>query len=446
MQDPDSSRALDDAADRPTPSQLRSLVDLEEGWISRRIFWDQSIYQLELERIFARCWIFVAHESQVAQCGDFLTTRIGEDSVIVCRGRDEKVHVFLNSCTHRGNRICFAETGRATAFTCNYHGWTFAQDGALVGMPSEDLYNKTCRHFDKAALGLKRARVGSYKGLVFATFDEMAPTLEEYLGDYRWYLDVLLDNDEGGTEFVDGNIKSQIDCNWKFPAENFIGDAYHAIFTHHAGAIAMLGQGVGRVCQERAFQVHTNGHGWQFALDMIGNALTLGEQEIIDYLKERETRVAERIGKLRSRMIGAQSSATLFPHLSFLAGHNAFRTWNPIGPRRIEVHTWVLVNKAAPAGLKEKYRRGVMRTFSPAGVLEMDDGENWENATQMNAGVVTRRQNLHYGLGLDSRVEHGDLPGHVHLRKFNDANQRAFYQRWLDLLCADDWSQVPKRE
>jgi ethylbenzene dioxygenase alpha subunit len=85
-----------------------------------------------------------------------------------------------------------------------------------------------------------------------------------------------------------------------------------------------------------------------------------------------------------------------------------------------------------------------MRTFSPSGTLEMDDGENWENATQTAAGVVSRRQKLHYGLGLNSRVEHEELPGSVHLRKFNDSNQRAFYQRWLELLCAEDWSQLPE--
>ena len=75
-----------------------------------------------------------------------------------------------------------------------------------------------------------------------------------------------------------------------------------------------------------------------------------------------------------------------------------------------------------------------MRTFSPSGTLEMDDGENWEHATQINTGVVTRRQKLHYGLGLTSKIEHDDLKGEIHLRKYNDANQRAFYRRWLELM------------
>lgn len=98
------------------------LLDLENGWIDRRIFFDRDIYEAELERIFARCWLFVAHESQIAAPGDFLTTYMGEDAVIVARGRDRSINVFLNSCTHRGNRVCFAEAGRARSFVCNYHG------------------------------------------------------------------------------------------------------------------------------------------------------------------------------------------------------------------------------------------------------------------------------------------------------------------------------------
>jgi ethylbenzene dioxygenase alpha subunit len=169
---------------------------------------------------------------------------------------------------------------------------------------------------------------------------------------------------------------------------------------------------------------------------MVGNAMTLGEQDVVDYLRSREAEVAERLGKVRSRMIGSVASVTTFPNFSFLPGHNAFRTWVPKGPHRTEIHTWVMVNKNIPFELKEKYRKGVMRTFSPSGVLEMDDGENWEHATMANAGVVTRRQKLHYGLGLNSKIDNPDLKGEIHLRKYNDANQRAFYARWLELMTA----------
>lgn len=417
---------------------LRSLVDFDKSRIDRRVYWDEAIYRLELERIFARCWLFVAHESQVKEPGDFLTTYMGEDGVVVARGVDGKISVFLNSCTHRGNKICLAEAGNKRRFTCNYHGWTFDSTGALVGLPQEELYKKTCSGFDKKQMGIRNARVESYKGLVFATFDDEAESLDQFLGDYRWYLDVLLDNDADGTEFLPGNIKSRMQCNWKYPSENFAGDSYHAAWTHNSGAVALFGQGVAKSNQEKSYQVNMNGHGWQFGLDMVGNAMVLGEQDIVDYLRENEAKVAARLGKLRSRMVGAISSANLFPHTSFLPGQNTFRTWHPKGTSAIELHTWVLVNKSAPAALKDLYMKGVMRTFSPSGVLEMDDGDNWENATATNQGVVTRQQKLHYGLGSDSSIGHDELKGNVHLRKYNDSNQLAFYHKWLEMMTAEE--------
>lgn len=422
---------------------FHQLVDVENGWIDRRIFWDEAIYQLELERIFARCWVCVGHESQFARPGDFITSYIGQDSVIVARDRRGAINVFLNSCSHRGNRVCFAEAGTAPRFTCNFHGWSFGLDGALVGVHEEEYYD-SCASFDKSKLGLHRARVGTYKGLVFATFDPEAPGLDEYLGDFRYYLDVLLDNDAGGTEFLDGNVKSRLRCNWKFPAENFVGDAYHAGWTHASAAHAMFGKDV-KVNPTRSFQANVNGHGMEFGLDLVGNALGLAEPEVIEYLRENEARFAERLGKLRSRMVGGMSSSNVFPNLAYLTGYNTWRTWTPKGPHEIELHTWVLVNRDMPERLKEAYRKGVSRTFSPTGAFEADDGENWEHCTRSNAGVVTRRQKLHYGLGLDSRIEHEEFPGAVHRVQLNDANQRAFYQRWADLMSAARWADVPKR-
>lgn len=425
---------------RRTDFDFHSLVDTKNGQIDRRIFWDQDIYALELERIFARAWIFVGHESQIAKPGDFLTTFIGQDGVIVARARDKSVHVFLNSCTHRGNKVCFAETGNSRQFTCNFHGWSFGLDGSLLGAHEEDVYEGN-ESFDKSKLGLHKARVQTYHGLIFATFDPEAPTLEDFLGDYRFYLDVILDNDAGGTEFIDGCIKSRLKCNWKFPAENFIGDAYHAGWTHVSAAMVLFGQNV-ELRKDKSYHANAQGHGTEFGLDLYGNAMTLDEPEIVEYLKENEAKFAERLGKLRARMVGSMSSATVFPNMSYLCGHNAWRSWVPKGPHEIELHTWIIVNKDVPESLKQKYRVGIMKTFSPSGILEMDDGENWEYCTQSNQGVVTRRQKLHYGMGLDSDIDHPELQGNVHLNQINDANQRAFYHRWAEFMSAESWSDI----
>ncbi|WP_395104688.1 aromatic ring-hydroxylating dioxygenase subunit alpha [Actinomadura sp. SCN-SB] len=421
-----------------------ALYDLDDGWLDRRVFWDRDLYELELERIFARCWLFVAHESQLPRPGAFLTTWMGEDNVLVVRRRDGSIGAYLNSCPHRGNRVCTAEAGTARGFVCNYHGWSFGLDGALTGVHESAAFGREPT-FDRSRLGLTPvAQLDTYKGLVFATFDPAAPPLRDYLGDFAFYLDVMLDNDEGGTEFAGGSIKSVLGCNWKIAAENFAGDALHAGWTHASGAQAMLGRDVAELGAEDAesYHVNVNGHCWEFNLDGVGNAATLADPLVMAYLRDNEKRFAERLGPLRARMVGSISSVNVFPNFSFLPGQNTFRTWQPKGPHRTELHTWVLVNRNAPQEVKDAWRKGAMMTFSPSGVFEMDDGENWELSTRSNQGVVTRRQRLYYGLGSGTAIEHPELPGNVHRGQINDANQRAFYRRWSQLLRARTWDEV----
>jgi ethylbenzene dioxygenase alpha subunit len=423
-------------------SDIGHLVDPDGGWVDRSIYWDPDIYALELERIFARSWLFLAHESQVPRPGDFITTWMGQDRVIVVRGRDGTVGAYLNSCPHRGNVVCHAEAGKARGFVCNYHGWSFGLDGRLVGMHEVEAFERT-PGFDRGKLGLTPvAKIGTYKGLVFATFDPDAPSLADYFGEFTYYLDVMLDNDEGGTEFMPGCIRSMLPCNWKVAAENFAGDALHAGWTHDSGAQAMLGRGVGKVPDENSYQANVNGHCWEFNLDLLGNAATFGDRTVLRWLRDREPEMARRLGPLRARMVGSMSSVNVFPNFSFLPGQSTFRVWQPRGPQLTELQTWVLVNRNAPDHIKEAYRKGVMMTFSPAGVFEMDDGDNWQYATRANDGVVTRRQRLYYGLGLGTGIDHPELPGNVHQGQVNDANQRAFLERWAKLMDARSWAEV----
>ena len=156
-------------------------------------------------------------------------------------------------------------------------------------------------------------------------------------------------------------------------------------------------------------------------------------------------KVAERLGEFRSKLIGSISSFTVFPNFSFLPGQNTVRIWQPRGPNKIELYTWVIVNKNAPQEIKDKWRRGAMMTFSPTGVFEMDDGENWEYCTKTSRGMVTRYQDLYVGLGMDTRLENSELPGNVFKGQLNECNARAFYQRWKDLLESPTWADVPDR-
>src|SRR5688500_17590497 len=154
--------------------ELLKMVDPTTGTVDRRIYSDVDIYNLEMERIYARAWNFMCHTSQIPDPGDFFMTFIGEDRVIVVRDNEGNPQVLVNSCRHRGNAVCRAEEGHASSFMCTYHGWTYDLKGALVGVPGfKEVYHE---ELDRENWGLiKAAQVDTYKGFIFANMDREAP-------------------------------------------------------------------------------------------------------------------------------------------------------------------------------------------------------------------------------------------------------------------------------
>src|SRR5438132_10013576 len=149
-------------------------IDIKKGLISREMFVNDELYRDELEKIFTRAWLFVGHESQIPKPGDFFTSRMGEESVILCRDKKNQIHVFLNTCRHRGMKVCLYDEGNTSLFTCPYHSWSYTTDGKLQGVPMYKTIYEGC--MDKSEWSLiEVAQLTNYKGTIWATWDKNAP-------------------------------------------------------------------------------------------------------------------------------------------------------------------------------------------------------------------------------------------------------------------------------
>jgi phenylpropionate dioxygenase-like ring-hydroxylating dioxygenase large terminal subunit len=108
---------------------------IEQGRLPGRVFGDDTILEWEYERIFGRCWLFLGHESEIPEPGDYVLRRMGRDSVIVVRDDNRKINVLLNHCRHWGATLCSFDQGNTSRFRCPYHGWTYKTTGELIAAP-----------------------------------------------------------------------------------------------------------------------------------------------------------------------------------------------------------------------------------------------------------------------------------------------------------------------
>ena len=417
-------------------TDARRLVDVDAGMVDRSIFNDPGIYQQELEQIFARCWLLLCHETQIPNPGDFISAYMGEDPVLVTRGQDGVIRAFLNVCRHRGNRVCRADSGNSNAFVCAYHGWTYGTDGKLVAVPSlkEAYYDE----LDTSKWGLVPvAQLETYRGLVFATFDPTAPPLLEYLGEMAWYLDTFFDRREGGIEVYGGVQKWTVKCNWKAPAENFTGDAYHAPWSH-LSAILTSFSASSASRQSWTGSVLTPGNGHGIVALGPGDAAEVPLPEIEAYEEEVRPEVVKRLGDRINRI--NPLFGTCFPNFSFNIGPaHTLRIWHPRGPDTCEIWVMGYYDKAAPPHIKELTRLNSLRSFSMAGTFEQDDMDNWEEVTKTARGPMSRRLPSHIAMGQGHDPFNEELMARASEYRISETNHRAFYQRWSQLMSSDSW-------
>jgi len=399
------------------------MVGNQGSWVSRKAFIDPEIYQREQELIFGRCWLFLGHESQLPNRRDFITTYMGEEPVIVTRDSNGVLRGFINTCRHQGMRVCRADQGNAAAFTCSYHAWTYDTTGALIGVPKL----QACYYgeLDKSQLGLLPVRVESYKGLIFGTFDDDAVSLHDFLGEIAWYLDIFLDRREGGTELIGGVHRWVMNSNWKVGAINNAGDNYHVAYAHSSTRVLPRAQADPA---RTTIEVETDpGHSLvYFGFEGEGGRRDLNP-DVQSYFDSTEAEAVNRLGAQRGRKT-ANTVGLVFPNFGWIGP--SLRVYQPRGPHRTELRSFVLVDKDAPAAVKAAIRRNYIMTFGPSGMLEQDDGENLTQVSASSRGPISRQLDFQYGMGLGHEYYDENLPGL--LAKGPSENiHRSFQKRWV---------------
>ena len=170
-------------------TDVTKLVDSENGLLDPRIYTDPDLYEAELEHVFGRCWLFLAHDTMIPKAGDFIQTYMARTRCSSSARATARCKAFLNQCRHRGMRICRADLGSTKTFTCTYHGWAYDIAGRSDQRAPRG--RRVPQRDRQAAAGDRsRSRQVDYKGLIFGTWDPTAPvSSSDYLGDFEWYFD-----------------------------------------------------------------------------------------------------------------------------------------------------------------------------------------------------------------------------------------------------------------
>lgn len=419
-------------------TDVSHMVDRESGLVDRAIFTDRGLYEQELARVFATSWLFLGHTDQFKKPGDFITTFMGEDPVIVTMDKSGKIRAFLNSCRHRGARVLRADYGQARAFTCTYHGWSFDLEGKLVSVPNSEGYPGGELDPEKWGL-IEVAQLDTVFGLIFATWNPDAPPLDEQLGDMKYYMEAFLGRDSEGTTVVGGITKWVLKGNWKLAAEQFGTDWYHVNMSHASALMVLSPTGKGpkdSIANTEGRQYSDergNGTGFPTSKKSRFDAQPVHDYYDYDLLRER-------LGTARTEGPMTTGHATVFPNFSYLPVNGSIRVWHPKGVDEMEIWSWTVLDKSMPEEVRNAQRLYNLRTFGPSGIFEQDDGENWSEVQSISHGWRTNTVPLNYQMGMGSEREDGVYPGSTS-ELYSDAAGRRFYSRWAELMNTPAWHE-----
>jgi phenylpropionate dioxygenase-like ring-hydroxylating dioxygenase large terminal subunit len=409
--------------------------------VHRDYYIDPQIFEIEKERIFGKVWVYVGHESLVPKEGDYYSTTMAGQPVVLSRHTDGKVYVLQNRCGHRGAQVVAKERGNTRAFLCMYHGWGFRLNGDLAGVPMRQDFPQQC--LEEPGSGMLRVpRVESYRGFVFASFNESVMPLLDFLGEARGGIDELVNRSPvGEVEFGSGCHRYYFRGNWKLQMDN-MADTYHPAACHgstvgpdgrqfqrragaEGGRAPFFAENGEAIVSQLGVRGYANGHSSEQSL--------FDKEQKGGHWDEYRAQMVAAYGEARTAEIlkNVRHSLTLFPTLDILIAQTSVRVVKPIAVDLTEVEIWPVKLKGAPEVISTDIVRFVNITHSASSFIQTDDMEAFERCQR---GMQTGGEYILVARGIGSEVDEGN--GVLFGARSSEVGQRAKHFAWRDLMGA----------
>ncbi|WP_338616326.1 Rieske 2Fe-2S domain-containing protein [Pigmentiphaga sp. CHJ604] len=399
--------------------------------VATNAYRDAEVFQAEIARIFSSSWIYLCHESEIPDAGDYKSTLLGLQPVIVSRDREGGVAAVLNACTHRGATLCRAEGGSAKVLVCPYHGWSFRPSGELVGIPAAERYHAD---FDRSNKDLvKVPRIAAYNGFVFGSLDPHGEDLASFLGEGRELIDRWVRRSAGGKIRLATPHRYAYPGNWKFQSENMY-DGYHPGFVHRSAFNTMQkfagsfdNRYFGTVRPDGRTRGFPGGHGTLEAGVPLESAGVSAEAR-----RKYEASLVALYGEAEARAVLNNCQFLIFPNLAIFDFN--VRVIQPISADRTEVYSYPVLLDGVDDSINANHMLDAQTRVGSAGMLSADDIDIFAGNQNALKATGLRWVTLSRGLGLERMAASGVREGAYS----DETPQRAFWRKWA--RCMTDMS------
>ena len=379
------------------PEAVNALVRPAE--VHKDLFISEEIFQLEMEHLFANTWVYVGHASQVPKPGDYYSTTVGTEPVIMVRDADNSIKVLYNRCPHKGVMLVHDTYGNAGRFfRCPYHAWSFKLNGDLLALPLKRGYDQEFFKTTEASQGMAAVEnVRNYRDFIFCRLNPEGQSFEDFFGESLSTLDNMVERSpEGKLEVAGGVLRYMHNCNWKMLVDNQ-SDTCHPMVAHESSAGTAVKvweeapEGTPKPMAVEQFapfmspyefyegmgiRVWENGHGHTG----VSNSIHAAYSEVPGYFEAMTAAYGEE--RAKAILDDVRHNTTYFPNIMVKGPIQTLRIFKPISAGKTLVESWTFRLVGAPDKLLERTLMYTRLINAPTSVVGHDDLEMYERAQQ----------------------------------------------------------------